>query len=107
VRQRHDHLNRLLVGDADGSLQRIERAAFHREVRRATVAAVADVARVAARSRAVCSAAIASPLRNSDSEQLCRCTMLSRSVFKRRKLRSMLCRSEACDQFALLSIPCG
>src|SRR5438876_1525889 len=43
VRQGHGQLNRFLVGDADGGLQRIERATFHGVVRRATVAAVADV----------------------------------------------------------------
>ena len=51
VRPAADKSNRFLVGDVDGRLQRVEGAAFYGKARRATIAAVADIARVAAFAR--------------------------------------------------------
>ena len=50
-RQRKGQIDCFLVGNADGSLQGIERAAFHGEVGRATVPAVTDVSGIAPLAR--------------------------------------------------------
>src|SRR2546421_9768997 len=53
TRQWQRQIDRFLVGDADGSLQRIERTALNRKMCRATVPAVTDVAGVTALARSL------------------------------------------------------